>query len=276
MLNISFIKFIFKIFSPTFCFLLGFKPLTASVLIDTDGDGMTDVAELKYGFDPNDSNSFPQSFYVGDVSEMSQSLDGKLGTEDDIVYFSFKKYSVEDIKKNKDFINKVLPIMYYRLGHPANTMNVRFWKRYTARRGWMTIPNENPYIMSDGRFHLGLIVHELFHAWSGSHNVTCRTPNIKLGKYNSVFSGWEETAHGVAQDVLFDYLEAYPTDSLSSSVKNHIQESLQTGNQSKFDLVKNLKFTQGGTFFVDGMSSNLRYSLSAGIAQIMMGADEQF
>ena len=24
---------------------------------DTDGDGMTDVAELRYGFDPNDKNS---------------------------------------------------------------------------------------------------------------------------------------------------------------------------------------------------------------------------
>ena len=31
---------------------------------DTDGDGMTDVAELKYGFDPNDRNSFPSKDYT--------------------------------------------------------------------------------------------------------------------------------------------------------------------------------------------------------------------
>ena len=106
--------------------------------VDTDGDGMTDVAELKYGFDPNDSNSFPQSFYVGDVSEKSQSLDGKLGTEDDIAYYSFRSYEDEGtIEKCKDFINKVLPIMYYRLGHPANTMTIQFWKRYPKNSGWM-------------------------------------------------------------------------------------------------------------------------------------------
>ena len=31
---------------------------------DTDGDGMTDVAELRYGFDPNDKNSFPTKDYT--------------------------------------------------------------------------------------------------------------------------------------------------------------------------------------------------------------------
>ena len=31
---------------------------------DTDDDGMTDVAERKYGFDPNDSNSFPTKDYT--------------------------------------------------------------------------------------------------------------------------------------------------------------------------------------------------------------------
>ena len=31
---------------------------------DTDGDGMTDVTELRYGFDPNDKNSFPNKDYT--------------------------------------------------------------------------------------------------------------------------------------------------------------------------------------------------------------------
>ena len=31
---------------------------------DTDGDGMTDVAELRYGFDPNDKNSYPNKDYT--------------------------------------------------------------------------------------------------------------------------------------------------------------------------------------------------------------------
>ena len=31
---------------------------------DTDGDGMTDVAELKYGFNPNDASSFPSKDYT--------------------------------------------------------------------------------------------------------------------------------------------------------------------------------------------------------------------
>ena len=136
--------------------------------VDTDGDGMTDVAELKYGFDPNDSNSFPQSFFVGDVSERSRDLDGILGTEDDIAYFSFRDYTNETtIKQYKDFINKVLPIMYHRLGHPANTMDIRFWKRYSGRSGWMCLSRTNPYIMTDGSFRPDAIVHEMFHAWTG-------------------------------------------------------------------------------------------------------------
>ena len=46
MLRLSFGKFVFKIFSPTFFFFLGFHALTASVLTDTDGDGMITFAEF--------------------------------------------------------------------------------------------------------------------------------------------------------------------------------------------------------------------------------------
>ena len=31
---------------------------------DTDGDGMTDVYEVKYGYDPNDAESFPEADFV--------------------------------------------------------------------------------------------------------------------------------------------------------------------------------------------------------------------
>ena len=241
--------------------------------VDTDGDGMTDVAELKYGFDPNDADSFPQSFYVGDVSERSQSLDGKLGTEDDIAYYSFRSYEDEStIEKCKDFINKVLPIMYYRLGHPANTMTIEFWKRYPTNSGWMTLISSNPKILSDGSFDPRLIVHEMFHAWTGKHNTTARTINNKLGRYDPIFTGWEEVAEGVCQEIIIDFTEAYPTDSANGPIRN-------MGfwvTAYKKDLQKHLEWTHGGAFHVDGLTSNDRYTISAGVAQKFMIADEQF
>jgi hypothetical protein len=242
--------------------------------VDTDGDGMTDVAELKYGFDPNDADSFPQSFYTEDVSEKSQSLDGKLGTDDDIVYYNFRDYTDEStIEKCKDFINKVLPIMYYRLGHPANTMNIRFWKRYPKNSGWMCIPKTSPWILSDGSFEPRLIVHEMFHAWTAIHGMTSRSQNNKIGNYDPIFSGWEEVAEGVCQEILIDFTKAYPTDSANSVIRNL---TFSTITSYKFDLQKNLEYLHGGTFWTDGLSSMERYGLSAGVAQHFMIADEQF
>ena len=190
--------------------------------VDTDGDGMTDVAELKYGFDPNDSNSFPQSFYVDDVSERLASLDGKMGTEDDIAYYSFKDYTDEStIEKYKDFINKVLPIIYYRLGHPSNTMNIDFGKDIQKIRDGCVLEGRIHGFMSDGSFKPRLIVHEMFHAWTSIHGMTGRSENNKIGSYDPIFSGWEEVAEGVCQEILIDFTKAYPTDSVKSLIRSH-------------------------------------------------------
>ena len=42
-----------------------FKPLRRR-FPDTDGDGMTDVYELKYGYDPNSADSFPSIDFVSE------------------------------------------------------------------------------------------------------------------------------------------------------------------------------------------------------------------
>ena len=40
---------------------------------DTDNDGMTDVAEIKYGYDPNTSSSFPtDDFIVNDLEQVEE------------------------------------------------------------------------------------------------------------------------------------------------------------------------------------------------------------
>ena len=89
MLSLSFGKFVFKIFSPTFFFFLGFHALTASVFTDTDGDGMTDVAERKYGFDPEDAKSFPDNLFSQGYPSKDTNKSGN------VVKFYFKNGGID-------------------------------------------------------------------------------------------------------------------------------------------------------------------------------------
>ena len=47
---------------------------------DTDGDGMTDVYELKYGYDPNSADSFPSIDFVSEKTEASTLIQAHAGT----------------------------------------------------------------------------------------------------------------------------------------------------------------------------------------------------
>ena len=244
---------------------------------DTDNDGMTDVAELKYGYDPTDGNSFPNvTYHASDYSSTQTIDDGKFGGENDTIFYSFQSYDDATIKNYKRFLTKVLPIMYYRLGNPVKTQVVKFWNRYPTGSGWMTVATTNPMIYTDGSLNYRLIVHELFHAWSGSKGPVYRSTYNRLNKYEVSLTGWEEVADGIAQEILIDYIEAYPTDGVSTSLAYKSGNQLFGYREFGTDLIQHKEWTHGGGFQVDGITTLARYGITSNVGRKFMVADEIF
>ena len=94
----------------------------------------------------------------------------------------------------------------------------------------------------------------------------------KLSQYNKTITGWEEVAEGVCQQIMIDFTQAYPSDSANALIRS----KGFSHTASKFDLRKNLEWMHGGTFKTDGLSVHDKYKVSAGVAQHLMVADEQF
>ena len=107
-------KISFSIHSPTFILLaIGFvlqnlpaktesNPTAPNIYLenysgdftDSDQDGMSDIAELRYGFDPEDKSSFPrQSYFLDDLGITINDItdDSKIGSSSDRIYFYFSK-----------------------------------------------------------------------------------------------------------------------------------------------------------------------------------------
>jgi hypothetical protein len=105
---------------------------------DTDGDGMTDVAETLYGYDPTDADSFPTyDYFIDDGLVVGIPNDPEIGSETDEMYFRFSKFSPEMKKKTREFLILVMPIMYDILGNPAESFICTFYN--VNRRGsWMS------------------------------------------------------------------------------------------------------------------------------------------
>jgi len=244
---------------------------------DTDNDGMTDVAELKYGYDPTDGNSFPNvTYHASDYSSTQTIDDGKFGGENDTTFYSFQSYDDATIEKYKRFLTKVLPIMYYRLGNPVKTQVVKFWNRYPSGSPWMTVATTNPMIYTDGSLNYRLIVHELFHAWSGDKGPGYRSKYNRLNKYEVSLTGWEEVADGIAQEILIDYIEAYPTDGASISLATKSGNQLFLYREFGSDLIQHKEWTHGGGFQVDGITTWARYGITSNVGRKFMVNDEIF
>ena len=103
---------------------------------DTDGDGMTDEAERKYGFDPTNSDSFPTkdyTFLAGSTPTLHEST-SVLDPLNEIRFeFTESEYetnrkgesNLEKLKLDREFLNLAMPILLAELGTPPESFIVK-------------------------------------------------------------------------------------------------------------------------------------------------------
>ena len=238
---------------------------------DTDGDGMTDVAELRYGFNPNDSMSFPNESRVVTSSFVVRDTD-PLGSDSDKIYFRFTKFSKSNETRTTNFLTKLIPIMYDVVGNPAETFVCNFYNQGGSQSSWMCV-NSGRKMLCDNTWNPRLLVHELIHVWKGKYDFTSKNSNWA---YDPALSGFEESAEGMAYEILHDYVEAYPTDEVSLKTLKGGSWDNWAVKSSHFDVSKHQQFLGGGDFWVDNISHYDRYNASAVLIQIFQKHDENF
>ena len=98
---------------------------------DTDGDGMTNVAEVKYGFDPFDKTSFPTKDYTF-LSGNEPVIHESTGVSDPLNEIRFKfteseyetnrkgESNLDKLKLDREFLNLAMPILLDELGPPPD------------------------------------------------------------------------------------------------------------------------------------------------------------
>jgi len=238
---------------------------------DTDGDGMTDVAETHYGYDANDAEDFPTyDFFLDDGVIAGIPNDPELGSDTDQIYFRFSKFPNDLKVQTRDFLILLMPIMYDILGNPSESFVCTF---YNVNRGgsWMSY-NRGRSMSCSSQWIPRLLIHELVHAWKGKYGFTS---NSRWG-YDPSLSGFEETAEGIAYAIIHEFINAYPTHETSAELLAQGAWGNWSAKTSTYDMHKHQRFTGGGDFWIDGMSTNTRYNASAVTMQILLNHDKYF
>lgn len=238
---------------------------------DSDGDGMTDVAETLYGYDPSDADSFPTyDFFLEDGVVAIVPNDPEIGSATDQIYFRFNKFPDDLKERTRKFLILLMPIMYDILGNPAESFICTFYNR-EARGSWMSYNNGRSMSCSS-RWIPRLLIHELVHAWKGKYGFTSNAN----WHYDSDLSGFEESAEGLAYVIIHEFIKAYPSHAVSTEMLKMGAWGNWSAKTSTYDLHKHDRFTGAGDFWVDSTSTNTRYNAAAVTAQLLVGHDKYF
>jgi hypothetical protein len=244
---------------------------------DTDNDGMTDVAELRYGFDPNDKDSFPSKYYTF-LSGNTPTLHESTGVTDPLneIRFEFTESeytknrqgtsNLDKLKLDREFLNLAMPILLDELGVPPDSFIIKIscLNRGVYANGTRISVNDDSPPQS--------FIHEIGHAWKyGWKYSFMKSPGV-MRRY---FRGFEEGfAEALVYIALNKFAEAYPTHSL---VKEKIVTSrnAQTwrGKVYDFDVALGEPALQGGTFWSDKFTE-YRYENSSGVFTILANQRE--
>ena len=287
-------KISFSIHSPTFILLaIGFvlqnlpaktesNPTAPNIYLenysgdftDSDQDGMSDIAELRYGFDPEDKSSFPrQSYFLDDLGITINDItdDSKIGSSSDRIYFYFSKFSHSLESRTRSFMIKLFPILYNKLGNPSRTIACKLHNRGGSSGSWMA-SSSGTRIYANNTWNPRLLVHEIIHVWSGKYKFASN----HNWQWDNMLSGFEEVAEGMAYEIIHDFIEAYPNDPESIIILKGGAWDEWSGRFSNYDLIKHQRWTEGGDFWVGPLTSNDRYNISSVLMQIFMKHDEDF
>ena len=236
---------------------------------DSDGDGMTDVAENRFGYDPNDATSFPTETYFleenSTMTEVPREEQVLLSPNNRFYYkfIDFHKFGDNDPQKHqevRDFLAKVMPIMYDRLGVPVE--NIICKVKCVGNVGvWYSTENGRKLLIGDYLNHR-ILVHEIIHAWKGGYNLG--SPHGFYG-YNGTYMGFEEgITDAMSYEIMREYVRAYPTEEFSQDFvfSGWWQYTTSVANND-YDLIKFLPQTTAGLGFTGNMEVTFqRYGIA--------------
>ncbi len=215
--------------------------------------------------------------WVGNFSEFPIDLSlidvtgSALGASTNKISYTFMDFSVENETTYREFLKRVWPIMYDRLGAPAESFNCLI--KDVGTEGYFMIVQDGREFLSDESFIPRLIVHEFVHAWKGSYTIT----TDENWDYNNSLSGFEEgSAEGMAFEIIHEYVRSYPNDSASLQLLNGRPYQYWSSHTTYYDSIKYNRWTGAGDFWTHPGGVYGRYSIAATTFQILIKKDPDF
>ena len=207
-----------------------------------------------------------------DLTDYPVFQDNELGTSSDQITFRFEGFNSDLQVKYENFLGKVLPIFIEVAGFPAETFVCTF-KLSDGGYSWVTL-DQGRTVLMDESWIPRLFIHELIHVWKGKYAFSYTGESWS---YEEKLNGFEETAEGLAYEILHKYAEAYPNDETSLEILRGGPWWNWPSHASNYDTVKHQPHTGAGTFWSgEALFSNDRYSLSAMLIQIIHAQDPDF
>ena len=259
---------------------------------DHDGDGMTDVAEYLYGYDANDSTSYPKDPKTVSLNYDDTTLEAETdlsGSNKMLFKYNFTESGlnqaeqVEFQTRCENFLSKLLPIMEERLGPPAESFVCEIY-RLEQRYGYWTSYGGGRRIEADSSWNPRLFIHELIHGWQGKYKYYARDYEGHWHA-NQNLSGFEEAVcEGLAYALIDEYIRSYPSDTETSYILTKSENVRWSKFSFNYDFIKNIPYTgtsgtaeKGlGLWPGDNATVNERYSIVANTYQILFDLNPNF
>jgi PKD repeat protein len=212
--------------------------------------------------------TFPQ--FIIDLSLVDVSAP-VIGASYNRISYTFADFSSENEMKYREFLKRVWPIMYKRLGPPAESFNCLIKDVGTV--GYFMVVKNGREFWSDESFIPRLIVHEFVHAWKGGYTFT----TDENWNYDNPLSGFEEgSAEGMAFEIIHEYVRSYPDDSASIQLLNWRPYQYWSSCTTYYDSIKFNRWTGAGDFWTPPSGVYTKYSIAATTFQILTKQDPDF
>ena len=237
---------------------------------DSDGDGMTDAAEEKYGFDPADALSFPAEPTLSDPDLAVPSAPGDPSNR--IGYTFSADFPRQAETLYRQFLRRVFPLLYEYLGPPAETLSVHIDYVGEDIQAFV-VTNGGRTLLTNASFFPRLIVHEFVHAWKGRYSIA----TDRFWRYDFSLTGFEEgTAEGMAFEIVHEYVRSYPEDYATIQLLEERPYQYWSSQTTSYDAIKTSRWTGAGSFLTHVSGPDTRYSIAGTTVQMMVRENPNF